>query len=127
MIRKTVEKTRPRQQGPPQPATETPSEARGHTSGFLCRIYWMIVGNMLVAFSGFGIVARGGALTRVDILYWLAAGSLVLASYADVRYFGGQTAEGEPATMKHWQRYSVRVLVVSVLGWLAFHGLGAFS
>jgi hypothetical protein len=86
----------------------------------------MLLGNALVALFAYGIVERGGVITGMDMFYWLGAASLVIVRYVDIRFLGGKTAEGERATMKHWQRYSLRVLAVSVILWLVTHGLDYF-
>jgi len=38
------------------------------------------------------------------VLFWAAVAVLVGARYRDVTQFGGLTAEGKPATWRHWKR-----------------------
>ena len=92
--------------------------------GCLLRAYWMLLGNALVAIFAYRIVEMGGRITVMDVLYWLGAASLVIVRYVEIRFLGGTTGEGEPATMKHWKAYSSCVLAVSVILWLVVHGLG---
>jgi len=92
-------------------------------SGCLLRVYWMLLGNALVILCAYQIVEAEGALSLVDLLYWLGVASLVAARYVDIRSMEGRTAEGEPATMRHWKRYSLGVLGISAALWLATHGL----
>lgn len=113
------------QQTAPQPRQEEPPD-RHQAKGCLLRMYWMLLGNALVAIFAYRIVELGGAITGMDIFYWLGAASLVIARYVDIRFLGGTTSEGEPATIKHWKRYSSRVLAVSVILWLVVHGLSYF-
>lgn len=99
---------------------------RHPAKGCLLRAYWMLLGNALVALFAYRIMEMGGAITVMDIFYWLGAASLVIVRYVDIRFLGGRTGEGEPATMKHWRGYSSRVLAVCVILWLVVHGLGYF-
>jgi len=112
-------------QSAPERRQEEPHD-RHEATGCLLRLYWMLLGNALVALFAYRIAERGGTITALDVFFWLGAASLVIARYVDVRFLGGKTAEGEPATMKHWQRYSLHVLALSVVLWLVVHGLGYF-
>jgi len=123
-------KTPPSQEEPdlsPSQQEQPEQQATEGASGCLLRVYWMMLGNALVAVCAYLIVQAGGALTPVDVVYWLAAASLVAARYVDVRYMEGRTAEGQPATMRDWRRYWPGVLGVSAGLWAAAHALGYFT
>ncbi len=55
------------------------------------------------------------------------AGCLVAVRYADIRYLGGRTAEGVPATMAHWRRYVLVLMVASTAVWLTAHIIPGFG
>ena len=120
MNRKTLRETDTEQQQQERPGRSRPS-------GCLLRVYWMLLGNALVGLLAYVIAGGDGTLGPADLLYWLGVAGLVAARYVDIAYLAGETAEGEPATMKHWQRYSLGVLGVAVTLWLAVHGVGYFG
>jgi hypothetical protein len=108
----------------PEPQEGQPPEG---ASGCLLRVYWMLLGNALVFLCAYLIVQAGGALTLVDAVYWLAVAGLLGARYVDVRYMEGRTAEGQPATMRDWQRYRLGVLGASVVLFAAAHAVGCLA
>ncbi len=114
------------QEAAPERQQKDPAD-RHAARGCLLRVYWMLLGNAFVALFAYGIVQKGGALTAMDIFYWRGADSLVITRYVDIRFLAGTTAEEEPATMKHWQRYSLRVTAAFGILWLIVHGLGYLS
>jgi len=115
----------PRQSAPERQQEER--HDRHEATGCLLRLYWMLLGNALVVLFAYRIAEREGMITPLDAVFWLGAASLVIVRYVDIRFLAGKTAEGKPATMKHWRRYSLHVLVLSAVLWLAVHGLGYFT
>jgi hypothetical protein len=61
---------------------------------------------------------KGDAPGLADAIFWLIALVLILARYMDIRYLKGETADNEPATLKHWRRYSVILLIAAGLLYL---------
>jgi len=110
----------------PEPQVEQRPETQPQTAptGCLLRVYWMLLGNAVVALCAYAITQAEGMLTAADAAYWLAAGAVIGARYVDVHYLGGTTAEGEPPTPKDWRRYALGVLGVAAVLWLAIHALG---
>lgn len=93
----------------------------GSVLGCLIPTFWMLVGNGILALSALAIAAGSGSFGVADAFYWGTVGCMSGARYADICYFSGRTAEGKPATMAHWRRYSVILLVVSGAVWIAVH------
>ena len=90
--------------------------------GCLIPVFWMLAGNGILAVCAVAIASKGtGDFAAVDVFYWLTVGCLVAARYADVRYLGGRTTEGTPATMAHWRRYALIVIVASTVVWITVH------
>jgi hypothetical protein len=52
---------------------------------------------------------------------------LIVARYVDITRFKGDTAYGEPATLAHWRRYALSLLVGSIVVWVVIHGIGYVS
>ena len=95
----------------------------GRFSGCLVRLFWMGVGNLILVLATIGIGQnRGGfTLTARDVLFWMTALCLLAVRYIDIRYLGGETADGRPASISDWRRYSAIVLGVSLVLWLGAH------
>jgi hypothetical protein len=89
--------------------------------GCLIPTFWMLVGNGILALCAVAIAAGTAVFGATDLLYWLTVVCLLGARYADIRYLGGKTADGEPATMAHWRRYAVILGAVSVAIWIVAH------
>ncbi|MBI5495822.1 MAG: hypothetical protein HY904_12430 [Deltaproteobacteria bacterium] len=110
----------------PTPST-APSASSTPLAGCLLRIIWMFLGNLALAGAAAAVflAPAGTRYSLADLSFVLAAGGLAFVRYADIAYFHGTTARGEPATLKDWWGY-VRVLaVVTVVLWLGSHALGA--
>lgn len=82
----------------------------------LVRLTW-IFGASLLVFGAIFII-HGNAPGLADIIFWLVALALILARYFDIRYLKGETADNKPATLKHWRRYSVILLIAAGLLYL---------
>ncbi len=83
----------------------------------------MIAGDAVLVFSAVYIVTaeRGWRLGLADAIFWAAAATLLVARFLDIGWYRGTTASGEPATMAHWRRYAVLLLLVSVGLWAGAH------
>jgi hypothetical protein len=128
--RKTPAATPPTES--PGPATQeitTDPQAPEQTSydpasGCLLRLFWMMLGNLALLAAAYGIVENSAAsFGLADVFYWAIVGALLWARYADIRYMNGRTAEGQPATMAHCQRYAVILVAVSTGLWIIAHVL----
>jgi hypothetical protein len=87
-------------------------------AGCLLRTYWMLAGNALIAYLALLIIEQKSRLfTFRDILFWLAAGSVLVARYVDVRFMRGETGDGRPATMTNWRRHAAILLIVAGVAW----------
>ena len=60
--------------------------------------------------------------TRIsDIIFWGAAIAMVIVRFLDIKFLDGQTAAGEPASIKHWQRYAILLIILSAVIWAVAH------
>ena len=64
---------------------------------------------------------RVRGLVLVDLGYWLTVVAMVAARWVDIHSYHGETAAGEPATLAHWQKYSVRLVIVALVAWIVIH------
>ena len=84
-------------------------------AGFLSlfvRLIWMFVGNASLALLAV-LIVQAGSFSAIDVVFWAVAVGMVGARYIDVTRFGGLTAEGEPASLRHWRRYAGYLLAAS--------------
>jgi hypothetical protein len=88
--------------------------------GLIMRVYWMIMGHLLVAMLGVAIFMNQiHYRLLLNLLYLVAAVLCIVARFIDIKYYKGQTSDGEPSTMKHWRRYSIFVAAYAVPLWIA--------
>jgi hypothetical protein len=93
--------------------------------GVLARLWWMAAGNFLLVFPIIFIVQDGGGfLQTADWVFWITLASLVLVRYADIRFLGGCTGAGEPASMVHWVKYAALLSAISIALWVLAHVAG---
>ncbi|MBI5481268.1 MAG: hypothetical protein HY906_20585 [Deltaproteobacteria bacterium] len=96
------------------------AEARGGNA--LLRLWWMMAGNAVLLFAAVYVVMAGGwRLSLADLVYWAAVVTLLGARFLDISRCRGTTASGGPATMSHWRRYAVLLLLLSVAMWAGAH------
>jgi hypothetical protein len=58
-------------------------------------------------------IAQRKAPGLADILFWLFAIGLILVRFVDIRFLKGETMDNQPATLKHWLRYSLVLLIAA--------------
>jgi hypothetical protein len=92
--------------------------------GLLLRLFWMFLGNIALGVSILMVLAeRETVFSVADIIYGISLPLLVAARYLEITRYKGTTAEGEPATISHWKRYTVALLVFSIGAWSLCHGI----
>ena len=91
--------------------------------GCFIRLFWMFGGIIILAFLSISIF-KHRSLSIFDLGFWLVVAGLVLLRFVDIRYLHGQTAEGKPATMDDWRRYSLWLMAIALGGWLILHAIG---
>lgn len=93
-------------------------------TGCLLRIFWMMIGNVILLFCAYGIIQNhSGLFSIADVFYWVFVGSLLAARYADIQHFKGLTADGNPASMAHWRRYAMLLCFIVTVVWFVAHGI----
>jgi hypothetical protein len=99
---------------PPVPAQ------RSSLASLFLRIFWMILGPVLV-FALSGLIAQRGGYSIVDVWFAAVVAIVLFARLLDIRKFAGETSGGEPATMSHFWGYSLKLLMAATGVWLIAH------
>jgi|PlaIllAssembly_1097288.scaffolds.fasta_scaffold554312_1 cytochrome c biogenesis protein CcdA len=94
----------------------TKPESSGGCLSIVVRLTWIFGASLLV--FGAIFIMQGNAPGLADMIFWLIAFALILARYVDIKYLKGETADNKPATLKHWRRYSVILLIAAGLLYL---------
>jgi hypothetical protein len=88
----------------------------------LVRLFWFLVGNVILIISAFRIFQhRGGFLSPWDAVFWGTVILLLAVRHFDITRLHGQTFAGTPASLAHWRRYALVLLVLSAAAWAASH------
>jgi hypothetical protein len=88
-------------------------------AGGFARLYWMMLGNVAVLMTALAI-ARMPTWTIGwrDVLYALFVVGLVAVRWFDVTKLEGRTADGAPATLSDWRRFSMVVAALGAAAWI---------
>ena len=90
--------------------------------GLFARFFWMLGGNAVLVVSILLILQhKGKTFHTADIVFWIAAATLIIARYLDIKFCNGLTASGKPASMKHWRKYSIGLTICAAILWAACH------
>jgi len=90
----------------------------------LLRIYWLLAGHFIAGIFVFMIGAQSaGHLSWRDAAVGGAVVTVLIARYVDIAYLKGDTADGQPATMQHFWRHALKIVVGALAGWAMAHSL----
>jgi hypothetical protein len=93
----------------------------------LGRVFWMLLGPMLLVLLTFAIVEIGsGWLTAADLGFFAILAAILFARWLEFRAGHAQTASGEPATGRDLQRYVVGAGLVGMAVWVVANVLGNY-
>jgi hypothetical protein len=95
--------------------------------GCLIRLGWTLLGSVALFFSAVAIAYHGGLLSVADGVFWGTVAACIVLRYVDVRMAGSQTVMGGPATLSHWRRYVVFMIVVGAAVWGLAHAVAYLS
>lgn len=94
-------------------------------TGLILRLIWLLGGNAALVLLGAAIWQKK-AFSVLDLAFWAIVGALVLIRYIDITRFKGLTSNSEPATLGHWRRYTVKLVVLAGLFWGLAHAVPHF-
>ena len=105
-------------------STETATSKQDSILGLLARIFWMLIGNMVLAISMIIIIQHKGSMFHAaDLVFWITIAAIILVRYLDIKFWGGLTAAGGPATIANWNKYAAALLIGSAVVWVVLHGI----
>jgi hypothetical protein len=89
---------------------------------FSFRLFWMFIGNAGLFLLALGVFYKSKTSPLgYSIAYWVLVAAILIARFVDIRYFHGETSDGEPATMLHLRRYVINLAIVAIpLFFIAF-------
>jgi len=90
--------------------------------GLVARMIWLLAGNAALLMLAVLIFHRRG-FSALDVVFWAIVAALVLIRYLDITRLKGLTSNSEPATLKHWRMYVIRLLGASAILWGLAHGI----
>jgi hypothetical protein len=100
--------------------TNQPVDKQSGILALLIRPFWMFFGNFILLISAANILMGEGKTSYVsDLIFWTGVIALVTVRFLDIKFLDGQTATGTPATLKHWLRYTIGLVVFSAVIWAA--------
>ena len=90
----------------------------------LARPFWMLLGNFILMICSANIIMgeRSSARTS-DIIFWSAVAAMIIVRFLDIKFLGGLTATGKPASISHWRKYVIVVVLCSAALWAAAHAV----
>lgn len=90
--------------------------------GLVMRMIWLLAGNAALFMLAILIFQKRG-FSFLDAVFWAIVAALVLLRYMDITRLHGLTSNSEPATLKHWRMYVIRLIVASAAMWGLAHGI----
>ena len=90
--------------------------------GMLVRLLWMLIGPAVAVMVVVQIFTKRADFGKYDIAFWCLVLLMLAVRYADMRFLNGRTGTGEPATPQNYRVYAIRLLAITVIGWVALHG-----
>jgi len=102
--------------------TNQPIDKQSGILAILVRPFWMFLGNFALMICAANIFMGESSSTRIsDIIFWCAVVAMIIVRFLDIKFLDGQTATGEPASIKHWCKYAIVLAVISAAIWSAAH------
>ncbi len=99
-----------------------PVDKQGNAFGILFRVFWMFLGNFFLLIAIILILEnKGGIFHKADIVFWVVTAILILVRYLDISCCDGLTASGLPASIRHWTKYTMFLLIFSTILWIIAH------
>jgi hypothetical protein len=99
-----------------------PVNKQGGILALLARPFWMFLGNFVLMICAVNTFIGESKSTRTsDIIFWSAVAAMIIVRFLDIKFLDGLTADGKPASLRHWRRYAIILALSSALVWAAAH------
>ncbi|MEN6384575.1 MAG: hypothetical protein ABFD79_05200 [Phycisphaerales bacterium] len=84
------------------------------------RVFWTLIGNAIAFFTLLAVTYhKGKAFSLNDAIFWGTIVFLILARFVDFKFWG--TSDDEPDTIQRCRKYTIVLLIISSVLWLAAH------
>ena len=80
----------------------------------LARLFWMFGGGVALIFCAIYIVLRRATFV-VYLIYVIVTIGLIAVRFIDIKYLKGEKMNGELASMSHWRRYALLLIIFTGL------------
>ncbi len=94
-------------------STDSSNKPSGCLPAFI-RLLWFFFGNVALLAATF-FIGKNEAGVIADIIFWLIVPALIAIRYIDITKFHGLTGENEPATLKDWKSYSIKLVGIAAV------------
>ena len=102
--------------------TNQPIDKQSGILAIFVRPFWMFLGLFALLICAANIFMGESKSTRTsDIIFWCLVAAMIIVRFLDIKFLDGQTATGEPASIKHWRRYAIVLVVISAAIWTGAH------
>ena len=90
--------------------------------GLFAKFFWTLLGNAILFFTALSILQHKGEMFyTADIVFWVTVAVLIIVRYLDIKFWNGLTVTGLPASMAHWRKYTIILLICSTAIWIGAH------
>ncbi len=87
----------------------------------------MMIGPIILAGMAWWVVRTGnGWLTAADAGFLIILAAIILARWLEFQGGHAQTADGQPATRSHWQRFLLGATTIGLSVWAVANILGNY-
>jgi divalent metal cation (Fe/Co/Zn/Cd) transporter len=91
------------------------------------RLTWTAIGPLALVATLWGVAStHKGWLTPLDAVFALVVGLMILARWVEQRSGTATTMTGEPATAAQCKRYTVLLVVIAGVAWIAAKTVGGY-
>ncbi len=103
---------------------DQPVEKYDSIFSLLVRVFWALVGNVILLFTAIYILRhKGEVFHTADIVFWCTAAALAFARYLDIKLWGDSAVADKPVSTGPWRKYAVVLLICSMIVWTASHAI----
>ena len=100
-----------------------PDQRQDTLLGLFARIFWSLIGNIILLFLASKIYRAQSLISIFDLLFWCTVLLIILIRYVDIKYLKGVTYEGLPATLEDWRKYVKYFSGFSAGLWILIHAV----
>jgi hypothetical protein len=102
--------------------TNQPIDKQSGILAIFARPFWMFLGNFALMICAANIFMGESSSTRTsDIVFWCVVPAMIIVRFLDIKFLDGQTSTGEPATLSHWFKYAILLIIISAIIWAVAH------